>query len=59
MTEKGFDALLLIEGSSRAGLEKAVAPAEQLALATGALTAPAGLVYETAYSLTSEDTGGP
>jgi hypothetical protein len=59
MAEKGFDAVLLIEGSSRAGLEQAVTPAEQLALATGSLTSSVSLVYETAYSLTAEDVSGP
>jgi hypothetical protein len=58
MAEKGFDAVLLIEGSSRAGLEAAITQAEQLALATGALTSAASLVYETAYSLTAEDVSG-
>jgi hypothetical protein len=58
MAEKGFDAVLLIEGSSRAGLEAAATEAELMALATGTLTNPAGLVYETAYTLTSEDMWG-
>lgn len=55
MSEKSFDAVLLIEGSSRAGLDAATREAELMALATSSLTAPAGLVYETAYSLTAED----
>lgn len=59
MSEKGFDAVLLIEGSSRAGLEASVPAAVRLALATGALTSPTGLVYETAFSLTSDDMTGP
>ncbi len=55
MAEKGFDAVLLVEGSSRAGLDDAAREAELMALATATLTAPAGLVYETAYTLTAED----
>ena len=57
MSEKGFDAVILIEGSSRAGLNALIKDAERLALQTGLLTAPRGLVYETAYSLTAEDMG--
>ncbi len=55
MAEQGFDAVLLVEGSSSAGLAAAMPRAEALALATGALTAPQSLVYETAYTLTSDD----
>ncbi len=55
MAEKGFDAVLLVEGSSLAGLDAAKPRAEALALATGCLTNPAGFVYETAFSLTSDD----
>lgn len=55
MAEKGFDAVLLIEGASRGGLEAALAEAKRLAAATGALTAPVADVYETAFSITSED----
>jgi hypothetical protein len=55
MSEKGFDAVLLIEGSYRAGLEAALPKAERLALATEALGAPNSLVYETAFSITSDD----
>ena len=55
MAEKGFDAVILVEGSQRAGLEAAVPEIERLAIATGTLTAPAVALYETAFSLTSED----
>lgn len=55
MSEKAFSAVLLVEGSSTAGLEAAFAEAKRLALATGALENPAGLIYETAFSLTDED----
>ncbi|MCX8998175.1 hypothetical protein NOF55_13770 [Rhizobiaceae bacterium BDR2-2] len=55
MSERGFDAVLLVEGSSRAGLGSALPQAEALAVATGALANPISLVYETAFSLTSED----
>ncbi len=58
MSEKGFDVVLLVEGSSRAGLNSASQEMEKLALATGVLTAPAGQIYETGYSLTSEDMKG-
>jgi hypothetical protein len=59
MSEKGFDVVLLIEGSSRAGLEAVMEEANRLALATGALTAPAGMIYETAFTLTAEDMRAP
>ncbi len=55
MSERGFDAVLLIEGSSRAGLESLMGEAERLVLATGALAAPSGMIYETAFTLTAED----
>ena len=55
MAEKGFDAVILVEGSQRAGLEAAVPEIERLAIATGTLTAPVMNLYETAFSLTSED----
>lgn len=55
MSEPGFDAVLLLEGSSRAGLEAALPEAQRLALATGALAAPLVDLYETAFSLTAED----
>ncbi|MGV6875020.1 hypothetical protein ACUSIJ_20300 [Pseudochelatococcus sp. B33] len=55
MSEKGFDAVLLVEGSSRAGLEAALPAIERLGIACGVLGSPAGLIYETAFSLTSED----
>jgi hypothetical protein len=55
MSEEGFDAVLLLEGSSRAGLEAALPEAQRLAQATGAIAAPLVDVYETAFSLTSED----
>lgn len=55
MAEKGFGAVLLVEGASRSGLEAALAEAKQLAIATGALTEPVIDVYETAFSITSED----
>lgn len=55
MSEKGFDAVLLVEGSYRSGLEAALSDVQRLALATGALKDPNCLVYETAYSITSDD----
>ena len=55
MAEKGFDTVILVEGSQRAGLEAARAEIERLAIATGTLTAPTTDFYETAFSLTSED----
>jgi hypothetical protein len=55
MSEKGFDAVLLIEGSYRSGLEAALAEAQRLALATGVLKSPLSMVYETAFSITSDD----
>ncbi|PZR96126.1 MAG: hypothetical protein DI537_02500 [Stutzerimonas stutzeri] len=58
MSEQGFDAVLLVEGSSRAGLEAALPDAERLALATGALATPLVDIYETAFSLTAEDMRG-
>ena len=55
MSEKGFDAVLLIEGSSRTALEGLVEEAKRLALSTGTLTSPAGMIYETAFTLTADD----
>jgi hypothetical protein len=55
MAEKGFDAVILVEGSQRTGLEAARVEIERLAIATGILTAPVTDFYETAFSLTSED----
>ncbi len=55
MAERGFDVVLLLEGASRAGIEAALTAAQQLATTTGALVAPRVDVYETAFSLTSED----
>jgi phage I-like protein len=47
--------VLLIEGSSRAALEGLMQEAKRLALLTGTLTSPAGMIYETAFTLTAED----
>ena len=58
MAEKGFDAVLLIEGSYRAGLEAAMPRAQQLVTATGCLGSPSGDIYETAFSITSDDMQG-
>jgi len=55
MAERGFDAVILVEGSQRAGLEAARPEIERLAIATGTLTAPVVDLYETAFSITSED----
>ncbi len=55
MAERGFDVVLLLEGASQAGIEAALPEAQRLAIATGALAAPRADVYETAFSLTSED----
>ncbi len=57
MNEQGFDAVLLIEGSAFAGLKASVPQAQQLALATGCLAHATAALYETAFSLTSEDMG--
>lgn len=58
MAEKAFDAVILVEGSQRAGLEAARPEIERVAIATGTLTAPVVDLYETAFSLTSEDMQG-
>lgn len=58
MAEKGFNAVLLIEGASCMGLEAALPEAERLALATGALADPLVDLYETAFSLTDDDMRG-
>jgi hypothetical protein len=55
MCERGFDVVALVEGSCRAGLEAALPQAKRLAVATGALTSPVADIYQTAFSLTSED----
>lgn len=55
MSERGFDVVILIEGSSRAGLEGLIDRAERLCLETGTLASPTSLAYEAAYSLTAED----
>ena len=55
MSEKGFDVVILVEGSYCSGLEAALPQVERLAIATGALTSPVVDIYETAFSLTSED----
>lgn len=55
MSERGFDVVLLVEGSSRRGLEAALPEAGKLALASGTLAEPQINVYETAFSLTSEN----
>lgn len=55
MSEKSFDAVLLVEGSSRAGLEAARPEIERLVLATGTLAEPAGMIYETAFSIIADD----
>lgn len=58
MAEKGFDAVILVEGASRPGLEAALPEAERLAVATGALASPKADLYETAFCLTSEEMQG-
>ena len=55
MSEKGSDVVILIEGSSLAGLDGLIDDAERLAVETGVLIEPAGSAYETAYSLTADD----
>lgn len=57
MAEREFDAVLLIEGASRAGLEAAIREAERLAIATGLLANPVSDLYEAAYTLTDSDMG--
>lgn len=59
MAEREFDAVILIEGASRAGVEAAVAQAERLATATGLLADPVSAVYEAAYTLTDDDMRAP
>ena len=59
MSEKGFDVVVLVEGSCRAGLEAALPQAKRLAVATGVLTSPVVDIYEAAFSLTSEDMQAP
>lgn len=53
MAEKGFDAVILIEGASRPGLEAAMAAATAIAAEGGALVRPEGAVYDAAYTLTA------
>lgn len=55
MAERGFDAVLLVEGSSPEGLAALIGEAERLALRTGLLTAPESHVYAVDYSLTADD----
>jgi hypothetical protein len=55
MAEKSFDVVILIEGSSRAGLAELMGEAERLALGTGALASPESFAYEVAYQLIAED----
>lgn len=59
MSEKGFDVVVLVEGSCRAGLKAALPQAVRLAVATDALTSPVVDIYEAAFSLTSEDMRAP
>jgi hypothetical protein len=59
MSEKGFDVVVLVEGSCRTGLEATLPQAESLAIATGTLTSPVVDIYEAAFSLTSEDMQAP
>ncbi|MFH5776267.1 hypothetical protein ACHFJ0_18670 [Paracoccus sp. NGMCC 1.201697] len=58
MAEKGFDAVLLVEGSSRPGLVASVGRARDLALQTGLLTGAEINLYDVAFTLTSEDMEG-
>ncbi|HWL55198.1 MAG TPA: hypothetical protein VNQ78_00820 [Paracoccus sp. (in: a-proteobacteria)] len=58
MAEPGFDAVLLVEGSSRPGLDAALDRARGLALATGALAGGEVNLYDVAFTLTSEDMAG-
>lgn len=55
MSEKGFDVVLLVEGSYCFALEAALPLAEKLAEATWAVKSPVAQIYETAFTLTSED----
>ena len=59
MNESGFDVVILVEGSSSPGLRSALPEAEQLAIASGVLTAPVSNIYETAFSLTAENLKAP
>lgn len=55
MSEKGFDVVLLVEGSYCSALVAAMPKAQKLAEATGAVKSPVTQVYEAAFTLTSED----
>lgn len=57
MAERGFDAVILVEGSSRAGLEVALPEAVAIATGTGLLRDARVDVYETAFTLTARDMG--
>jgi len=58
MSEKGFDVVILVEGSSSTGLQAALTEIEKLATASGLLSAPVSNLYETAFSLTADDMKG-
>lgn len=58
MNETVFDVVVLVEGSSSAGLRAALPEVERLAVESGILQAPVTDIYETAFSLTSEDMRG-
>ncbi|WP_182086321.1 hypothetical protein [Aureimonas sp. ME7] len=59
MSERGFDVVLLVEGSSRPGLAAALPEIEAVCARTGLLAAPVSAIYETAYSLTADDMRNP
>jgi hypothetical protein len=59
MSERGFDVVLLVEGSARPGLEAAMPGIFKLCAATGALGVPVAAIYETAYTLTAQDMEAP
>ena len=52
------DVVVLVEGSSSAGLRAAFPEVERLAVESGILQAPVTDIYETAFSITSEDMRG-
>ena len=56
MAERGFDALVLVEGSGRPELEAAIGEIERTVTASPCgLTAPVSLVYDLAYQLAAAD----
>ncbi len=59
MSERGFDVVLLVEGSAGIGLQSAMPRIHEICMATGVLADPVGAIYETAFTLTADDMGSP